>query len=253
MKNRTVIGVICIALALVLCFGIAPLINSVTDGTVEVVKVKENTTIVSGTAITADKIVSAKGKKSDFSNGTYYTYDTFYNKFIDTTSDDYVGTAYAKCELTTGEYISQSKVSSNSISSGSFFDGLEYDQMAISIPIESFANGLSGKIENGDVVSLVVFTSDAGGTIPDELKYVKVITTTTSGGVDKNDLTKKEDGTYSETPSTVTLMVNEQQAKALVLYTNRGNITVALRCRGTSSLAASYLDEQAEILKNIGG
>lgn len=252
MKNRTVLGVVCIALALVLCFVVGPLINNVTDGSVEVVRIKDGAVISSGTPITEDKIEIYKGKKTNFSDGTYYTYETFKNKYLDSASSDYLGIAYAKCEMTAGEYISTSKVSANSASSGSIFDGLGYDEMAISIEIASFADGLSGKIENGDIVSLVVFLSDTGGTIPEELRYVKVITTTTSTGIDQNERTKNEDGTY-DIPSTVTLLVNEQQAKAIAHYSNRGSITIALRCRGTSSMAETYLKEQAEILGNIGG
>ena len=40
--NRTVIGIICIVLALGITFGIAPLVNRFTDRKVEVVQVKQN-------------------------------------------------------------------------------------------------------------------------------------------------------------------------------------------------------------------
>ena len=40
--NRTVIGMICIVLALGITFGIAPLVNRFTDRKVEVVQVKQN-------------------------------------------------------------------------------------------------------------------------------------------------------------------------------------------------------------------
>ena len=56
-------------------------------------------------------------------------------------------------------------------------------KVAVSITIDTFAAGLSGKLQNGDIISVIVTDKDAGKTsIPAELKYVKVITTTTAGG-----------------------------------------------------------------------
>ncbi len=249
MKNRTVIGIICIALALVLSFGVAPLITRLTDGSIEVVRIKSGQTIDSGTEITEDKIEAFKGKKSDFSDGTYYTMQTFRKKFLEYGGTDYVGKAYAKCQLTAGEYISQAKVAVNGADSGSVFDGLSYDQMAVSVEIKSFADGLSGKLENGDIVSVIVNSGDEGGHIPDELRFVKVITTTTSNGIDRDEISKNEDGSYSATVSTVTLLVSERQAQVLVGC--KGDATLALRCRGTSSMAESYLEEQQKIIDEI--
>lgn len=249
MKNRTVIGIICIAVALVLCFGVAPLISRMADGSVEVVRIKANTTIDSGSEITADMIEAYKGKKSDFSDGTYYTYQAFKSKYLEITSSDYVGKPYAKCEMTAGEFISQAKVSANAADSASVFDGLGYDQVAMSIEIPSFADGLSGKLENGDIVSVLCSNGDMGSTIPEELRFVKVITTTTSAGVDKNNLSKNEDGSYSEQVSTVTLLVSEEQAKILKTYT--GTVTLLLRCRSDNPMAESYLEDQQKILENV--
>lgn len=253
MKNRTVIGIICVAVALVLCFGVTPLITRMADGSIEVVRVKSGVTIDSGSEIKADMIESYRGKKSDFSDGIYYTYQVFNDKYLDMSSSDYVGTPYAKCELTAGEYISQAKVSSGAADSGSVFDGLGYGEMAVSMEIASFADGLSGKLENGDIVSVICESSDSGAIIPDELKYVKVITATTSDGVDKDNISREEDGTYSEQVSTVTLLVNEQQATVLKAYS--GSLTFALRCRSGSSMAESYLEEQKKLLEEsaIGG
>lgn len=251
MKNRTVIGIICIAVALVLCFGVAPLITRLADGSVEVVRVKAQTTIDSGTEITEDLLEIYKGKKSDFSDGTYYTYQVFKSKYLDSSSSDYVGRAFAKCEMTAGEFISQSKVSANAADAGSVFEGLGYSQMAMSVEISSFADGLSGKLENGDIVSVVVESSDTGAMIPQELTFVKVITTTTATGVDKNRLTKNEDGSYNDSVTTVTLLVNEEQATVLKQYAS--NATFALRCKGSSTMAETYLEDQQRMLDEING
>ena len=52
--NRTVIGIICIVLALGITFGIAPLVNRFTDRKVEVVQVKQD--VERGHLITEDDV-----------------------------------------------------------------------------------------------------------------------------------------------------------------------------------------------------
>ena len=72
---------------------------------------------------------------------------------------------------------------------------------------------------------------------------MKVITTTTKDGFDKDKLTPNEDGTY-ELPTTVTLLVNPTQAKMLVEYENTGTIHANLVYRGDSKTAQKFLDAQ---------
>lgn len=251
MKNRTVIGIICIVLALVLCFGVAPLIGRLTDGTVEVVKVKSGVTISGGTVITEEQIDKAKAKKSDFQDGIYYTYSEFSAKYLDTTGDSYVGIPYAACDLTAGEFVAKTKVSENGVSSDAALDNLGYDKVAVSVNV-SFSQCLSGKLDKGDIVSAIIVSGDTGTTIPDELRYVKVISVTASSAVDKDDMEPADNGGLSESIATVTLEASEEQAKILVM--NDGEITFVLQCKGTSGEAESYLKTQDEILaQNLGG
>ena len=89
---------------------------------------------------------------------------------------------------------------------------LDGSKQAISITSGSFAGGLSGKLRNGDIVSVLVTGEDYQTIIPPELKYVRVITATSSKGMDAGQV--NEDG-QEELPSTVTLLVNEVQARLL--------------------------------------
>ena len=90
----------------------------------------------------------------------------------------------------------------------------------------------------------MVFNNDTQeATIPAGLTYVKVITTTTKDGFDKDEVTPNEDGTY-ELPTTVTLLVNPEQAKMLVEYENTGIIHADLVYRGDSKTAQKFLDAQ---------
>lgn len=102
-------------------------------------------------------------------------------------------------------------------------------------------------------MSILVTDKNTGNTnIPAELKYVKIITTTTAGGVDKDSVVKNDDGTY-ELPSTITVLVNTEQAKLLAKYEENSGLQAALVYRGNSETANKFLATQDEYLKNAGG
>ena len=42
MKNRTVLGILCLILALLLAFGLTPIMNKLSDGRVSVVRMKQD-------------------------------------------------------------------------------------------------------------------------------------------------------------------------------------------------------------------
>jgi pilus assembly protein CpaB len=54
MKNRTIIGIICLVLALLVTFVVAPYINRITKGTEEIVIVRDN--IKQGAQITENMV-----------------------------------------------------------------------------------------------------------------------------------------------------------------------------------------------------
>ena len=229
MKNRTIIGIVCIVLALVVTFAVAPLVNKLSDSRTDIVRLKKD--IVQGHMI----------QESDIEVVTVGSTGLPTN--IITKKEAVVG-KFAACDLKANTDLLQSMISDKSDSADDVFHTLDGTKQAISITISSFAGGLSGKLENGDIVSLVVFENETNeATIPGGLTYVKVITTTTAEGFDKDELTPNEDGTY-ELPTTLTLLVNPTQAKMLVEYENRGVIHADLVYRGDSKTAQKFLDAQ---------
>lgn len=229
MKNRTIIGIVCIVLALIVTFAVAPLVNKLSDSRTDIVRLKSN--IVQGHMI----------QESDIEIVTVGSTGLPAN--IITKKEAVVG-KFAACDLKANTDLLQSMISDKSDSADDVFHTLDGTKQAISITISSFAGGLSGKLENGDIVSLVVFENETNeATIPGGLTYVKVITTTTAEGFDKDELTPNEDGTY-ELPTTLTLLVNPTQAKMLVEYENRGVIHADLVYRGDSKTAQKFLDAQ---------
>ena len=229
MKNRTIIGIVCIVLALVVTFAVAPLVNKLSDSRTDIVRLKND--IVQGHMI----------QESDIEVVTVGSTGLPTN--IITKKEAVVG-KFAACDLKANTDLLQSMISDKSDSADDVFHTLDGKKQAISITISSFAGGLSGKLENGDIVSLVIFENETNeATIPGGLTYVKVITTTTAEGFDKDELIPNEDGTY-ELPTTLTLLVNPTQAKMLVEYENRGVIHADLVYRGDSKTAQKFLDAQ---------
>ena len=77
-------------------------------------------------------------------------------------------------------------------------ENLVGDRKAISVTIGSFAQGVSGKLETGDVVSAIVYSQKGGLTFtPPELQYLMVITSTTNQGVDEININSWDDITLS--------------------------------------------------------
>lgn len=237
MKNRTIIGIVCIALALIVTFGVAPLVNRMADSRTDIVRMKKD--VNQGHLISEEDIEIVTVGSFGLPNGTL------------TKKEDVVG-KFAACDLKVGDHLFPDKLSDTSDSADDVFRTLNGEKQAISITISSFAGGLSGKLENGDIIRIVVFRKDSQKTIqPAALTYVKVITTTTKEGFDKDEVTPNEDGTY-ELPTTLTLLVNSEQAKLLVEYENTGIIHANLVYRGDDETAQTFLDAQDRYFTTSG-
>ena len=230
MKNRTVIGIICMILAIATTFLVAPIVTRLSTDTVSVPRLSANVT--RGAKITESCIEVVSVKKDTLPGG------------VITDAKNIVG-LYASTNLFAGDYLSTAKLSFNSNTADDAFSSLNGNKYAMSFTIDSFAAGLSGKLQNGDIISLVVVDKNSGKSMmPGEFKYVKVITTTTGGGVDQDKIVTNEDGSYTP-PSTVTLLVNATQAKLLAEY-EETTINCVLVYRGSEENAQKFLDKQDE-------
>ncbi len=238
MKNRTVIGIICIVLAVAVTFGVAPMVNRMMGDTTTVIRLSAN--IRQGAQITAEQIETVEVKTDTIPTG------------IITQKTQVIG-KYAASALYSGDYFTDSKLTVQANTAEDVFASLDGSEVAVSITINTFASGLSGKLQNGDIISIIVTNKDNGNAvIPAELKYIKVITTTTAGGIDKDSIIENEDGSY-DLPSTVTVLVSTKQAKMLAKYEDSSAMQAALVYRGDNKTAQQFLDKQDEYLKTAGG
>jgi len=212
-------------LAVAVCFGAAPLINRVSEQKVEVVKMAAD--VPQGRIITENDIKIVEVGAHNLSP-----------KAIKDIS--HVIGMYAAADLKTDSILLTTKITDEANGAEDVFRALDGSQKAISITIDSFAGGLSGKLRNGDIVSIIT-TRDNQTIIPPELKYVRVITATSSSG---NDVIDMDD--ESEMPKTVTLLVNEAQATILARSEANGKLHIALVYRGDMNIAAKFLEVQEE-------
>ena len=228
-SSRTVIGAVCILLALLITFGVAPLVNRYTERKVDIVRLK--TDVPRGQMITAEQIEIV-------SVGAYHLPD-----HVIKDGKAVVG-KYAATDLYAGDYLFDSKLSDESRRAEDVLLSLDGTKVAVSVSIADFAAGLSDKLENGDIVSAIIYDQENNRSfIPAALRYVQIITATTSDGIDKD---KDTDGGQA---ATVTVLVTPEQAELLAFYHSTTTIHFLLVYRGDSAKAAEFIRVQDEYLK----
>ena len=181
-SSRTVIGVVCIIMALAVTFGVAPLVNRFADQKVDIVRLKTN--IERGSVIGEEDLETVNV-------GAYNLPDNVIK------DKNYVIGKYAAADLFAGDYIFESKLSDDNKSAD-------------------------------DVLSY----------IPEELKYVRVVTVTSPDGVDTD---KAEVGTKFET---VTVLATAEQAERLAYFNSTTDVHFALVYRGDEARANEYIKVQ---------
>ena len=234
-RNRTVIGVLCILLALIICFGVTPLFSRSASEKTEIVRVTKD--IKEGDEITAEMVQTVE----------VGAYNLPQNLMTD--KKEVVG-KYATADLAAGDYILSSKLSAVPAAENAYLYNLDGKKQAISVTIKSFATGLSGKLESGDIVTVIVADYQGKGetAIPPELQYVEVISVTASSGYDANTGEVVDE---KELPSTVTLLVTTEQAKVLAELEQNSELHLALVYRGTPENAAKFIAAQDALIEEL--
>lgn len=242
LRNRTIIGITCIVLSLIICFGLTPMYNSAITAKTEVIRVSQD--IVKGEVITKEMIQIVE-------IGEYNLPDTIIRE-----KENIIG-KYAKSDIYKGDYLMADKLSDSPLVYYAYLYDFDGSERAISVSIKSFAAGLSGKLEPGDIITVMV--SDFGErkeTItPVELQYVQVLAVTASSGLDTEEYVAPEESSYvedeKELPSTITLIATAEQAKLLADLEIKGKIHVAFVYRGSEEHCDEFLNEQSAVLEEI--
>lgn len=96
MKNRTIIGIVCMILAVAMTFAVAPLVNRLTSDTTTVVRLKQE--VGRGAKITAEQVETVKVKTDTMPQGVYVNTADVIGKYASSTL--YVGDILTKAKLT---------------------------------------------------------------------------------------------------------------------------------------------------------
>lgn len=239
LKNRTVLGVFCIVISLLICFALTPLFNQSVSQKANIVRVVKN--IPSGEQITKDMVRTVEVGGYNLPENVIHQKETVIGK-------------YAEADLFPGDYILTKKLSDVPAAENAYLYHLNGDKQAISVSIKNFAQGLSGKLMSGDIVSIIApdYKKQGATVIPPELTYVEVIGVTASTGFDTDtgEYTSKNNED-KELPATVTLLVSPEQAKILAELEADGKLHLSLIFRGTKENAARFTGLQDEVIAKL--
>ncbi len=231
-KNRTVVGVICIVLSLLICFAVTPLFNAGISQKTNIVRVAKD--IKAGDQITKDMVQSVE--VGGYNLGKY-----------------------AAADLSVGDYLLPSKLSDTPSAENTYLYSLTGKKQAISISVKTFADGLSGKLMAGDIVSVIApnYKKQGATVIPPELQYVEVIAVTASTGYDTDTESSDEKSSAQSSddekslPSTVTLLATPEQSKILAMLEADGTMHLSLVYRGDKENADEFLKAQDDALAKL--
>lgn len=240
LKNRTILGIICIVLSLLICFALTPLFNQSVSQKTSIVRVVKG--IKSGDQITKDMVQTVEVGGYNLPGNILRQSDTVIGK-------------YATADLSSGDYILSTKLSNTPASENAYLYNLNGKKQAISVSIKNFAEGLSGKLISGDIVSVIApdYKKQGSTVIPPELTYVEVIGVTASTGYDTNSEKSSKDNGHDEKqlPATVTLLVSPEQAKILAELEADGKLHLSLVYRGSKENAAKFTELQDKVIETL--
>lgn len=247
-KNRTFIGIVVILLSTILFFGVGPIITGHASQQVQVTRIAKE--VKENTKITDDMLETENVSASGVPEGTITDRSQLVGKYITIPRQAH-------------DWIYSSNLSTQPVGADEYLSKLDGQKVAVSVSIKNFANGLSGKLETGDIISLdVVDYGDMKQTISNgDLQYIKLLAATTDSGNDNDrnvdqESDKKNNNTSSskqDMPATLTVLVTPDQKKILEDYNANGTIHAALVYRGDNAAAQKFLDTQDKYLADHKG
>lgn len=237
-KNRTMLGIFCIAVSLIICFAITPLVNAGLSKKATIVRFNQQ--VNEGEEIKRNMV-------DEVEVGNYNLPENVIRNIADVEGKYLTATVYA------GDYILTDKISEEPAAENKYLYSLNGEKQAMSITINTFAEGLSGKLKSGDIVSIIApdYLGSGETLIPVELKYVEVIAVTAKSGYDANTGEQMTEEEEKELPSTVTILVRPEQSRLLARLEAEGEIHLSLVFRGDADKASEFIKAQDQVLDEM--
>lgn len=234
VNNRFIFGVISLVLAAVIAFVALPTIARQTNGKTEIVRITQ--AVLKGEKISSDnaEVVEAGG---------YNLPTNVAHKLAD------VNGLYATADLSPGDYILTSKISTIPVSSDVALNDIPSGKVAISLTVKTLASGLSDKLQPNDIIRIYHFL-DVSTDVP-ELQFVKVLSVTDADGINVDNTKEPTEDEEKQQSATITVLATPEQAKIITALENDGVAHVALISRNNEKLAEELLAAQDKALQEI--
>lgn len=214
-QNKIFVGVGCVVLAAVMAFILLPSVNRSKNGTVKILKLKEN--ISAGTQID-EKMLEEKEV------GKYGLPESIVND-----KDKVVG-KFAACSISSDDLILSSKLSDFAASKK--LDGvMNAGKMLVTVSLDSVAAAVGNHLQSGDIVSVIGY-ADNTVTAYEELKNLEVFSVENDDAQNLDDVENDENA--EKIASNITLVVNQAQAEKLVQTEYSGKVHAVFVKRGAA-------------------
>lgn len=234
LNNRFLFGILSLLLAAIIAFVALPTIARQTNGKTEIVRITQP--VLKGEQITAANTEVVEVGSFNLPSNIAHSLED-------------VNGLYATADLAQGDYILTTKISLVPISSDTALSNIPAGMTAISLTVKSLASGLSDKLQPGDIIRIYHFL-DTAEEVP-ELRYVRVLSITDSGGVNVDNTRELAEGEAKQQSATITVLASPEQARIITELENDGVAHVALVSRGNDALAEELLAQQAQTLLEL--
>lgn len=234
VNNRFIFGILSLALATVIAFVALPTIARQTNGKTEIIRITQP--VLKGEKLSKDnaEVVEVGG---------YNLPSNVAHKLSD------VDGLYATADLSPGDYILTSKISTVPVSSDVALSDIPSGKVAISLTVKTLASGLSDKLQPGDIIRIYHFL-DVAADVP-ELQFVKVLSVTDADGVNVDNTREPTEDEEKQQSATITVLASPEQAKIITALENDGVAHVALISRNNEKLAGELLARQEQVLMEL--
>ena len=234
VNNRFIFGVLSLVLAAIIAFVALPTIARQTNGKTEIVRITQP--VLKGEQISSDNagVVEVGG---------YNLPSNIAHQLAD------VNGLYATADLSPGDYILTSKISTVPVSSDVALNDIPSGKVAISLTVKTLASGLSNKLQPNDIIRIYHFL-DVAADVP-ELQFIKVLSVTDSDGINVDNTKELAEDEEKQQSATITVLATPEQAKIITALENDGVAHVALISRNNEKLAEELLAQQDTLLQEI--
>ena len=214
-QNKIFVGVGCVVLAAVMAFILLPSVNRSKNGTVKILKLKEN--ISAGTQIDETMLEEKEVGKYGLPESIVNDKDKVVGKF-------------AACSISSDDLILLSKLSDFAASKK--LDGvMNAGKMLVTVSLDSVAAAVGNHLQSGDIVSIIGY-ADNTVTAYEELKNLEVFSVENDDAQNLDDVENDENA--EKIASNITLIVNQAQAEKLVQAEYSGKVHAVFVKRGAA-------------------